>query len=1510
MKVFSLRNLIWLLLCISVMNTKAQCTAPLNTFPYVEDFENGPAWTTGGPACTPLNLVINDWQWGHPIKNVINSAGSGYKCWIAGDTSGWFYAYGERSWVQSPCFNFTNVQRPYVQMKVFYESEYKYDGANFQYSLNDGTTWITIGTSTENVDCMDTNWYNYSGVTHLGSFTGQLPSTGTTQTFQSLCTGTSTDGWCGNIQASYHDTTGVSNSTCQGGHGLGHWLTAKHCMPFLAGKPTVLFRIAFGAGTGCNNFNGFAFDSVAIGEGAPNSANFTTACVSSNTIKFTGIVPLCPDTFQWNFGDPGSGANNTILGAGSLTPTHTFSAPGTYTVTFTVKGGPCNAPGSISKVVNVIGLTTTTIPAGCTGTGGSAIVTVSGSASPYSYTWNTTPAQSTDTASGLAAGTYTVTVTTASACSATASATIATATPMTHTVTTVPTSCGASNGSAKVIESGGAPGYTYVWSGGLGTADSIKNVAGGSYILTITDSHGCTDTAHVTIAVGTGVTASISSTTPVSCHGGSNGSITVSASGGTPAYTYHWGSTTSTSATQGGFSAGTYVITVTDVNGCSATVSDNVSQPNAFSPTIATTPSTCGSSNGAAQVIEAGGTPGYTYIWSNALGTADSIKNVSAGAYTLTITDSKGCKDTVPVSVVNTGGVTASLDGTTPVTCPGGTDGTITVLASNGTTPYTYHWGSTTNTNSTQGGFAAGTYSITISDALGCIATVSATVSGPAAFSYTLSNTGTTCGNNNGAAKVIVSGGTPGYTYVWSGGLGSADSIKNAASGSYVLSITDSKGCPDTVHVTIAASSNPDATINSTTPVSCHGGNNGAITVTVNGGVSPYTYHWGTTTTTTGSQTGFTSGTYIITVTDVNGCSTTVSDNVSQPNALSPTLSITSANCNTSNGAAVVTEAGGTPNYTYIWSGGLGTTDSIHAVPAGSYTLTVTDSKGCKDTVPITIANIGGVTASLGSTAPVTCPGGTNGSITIVAANGTTPYTYHWGAATNSNATQGGFAAGSYVITVTDANGCIATVPVTVTGPPAFSHITTTHPTTCGQNNGSALIIESGGTLSYSYQWSNSLGTNDSITNAAPGTYTLSITDGVGCRDSVSVTIAASSPLAASVTGTVADSCYGYSDGSITVGVSNGTSPYTYHWGTTTTTVGTLGGLAVGNYTITVTDANNCTATVAATVNQPSSPITAIPTVTNATCNGGQTGAIALAVSGGNGNFTFQWSNTIATTQDIGGLSANTYNVTVTDQKGCTADTFATVLQPDPILITFPVVMPDSCYGSEDGTATASATGGTPGYTYFWSTGATTSTITGLAAGSYTVTVTDSNHCTATTSQSAVITSPDSLHATPSLVLDSCESSVGSISVIMSGGTSPYTYLWTPVSGSASMLSALPKGDYTLLVTDAHGCHLTAIYSLGDTCQRDSVVFPSAFTPNGDNVNDVYGPVYYGPTDDYQFHIYNRWGQLVFETTDPTKGWDGNYKGKPQPQDVYTYFATFSAYGKGKAREGSFMLFR
>ena len=1325
------------LLVISVLSVHAQCTTPINTFPYVEDFETSASWTTGGPACTPSNVVINDWTWGTPSKNVINSAGSGLKCWIAGGLTGWIYAYGDRGWVESPCFDFSAVQRPYIQFKIFWESEYKYDGAVLQYSTNNGSTWTNVGAYGDPTDCMDTNWYNYNSITNLETYTGVVAPYGS-NTYQALSS--NKQGWCGNIQASYADTTGVSTSTCQGGHGLGHWTTAKHCMPYLAGKPQVLFRFAFGAGTSCNNFNGFAFDSVAIGEGTPNAANFTYSCVNTNTLHFTGIAPLCPDTFQWNFGDPGSGASNTILGAGSLNPTHTFSAPGTYTVTFTVKGGPCNAPGTISKIINVIGLTTTTIPVLCPGgNDGSAIANVAGNAQPYTYAWSSTPAQSTDTASSLTAGTYTVTVTSGGACSATATAVI--------------TQPAAFNISAVV--------------------------------------------------------------TPPTCHGDTNGYVTVNVTGGTTPYTYHWASTSSTSNIEPNLGAGGYIITVTDHNSCTTTIGGSVSEPPALTHTIATTATLCGASTGQAKVTESGGTPAYTYLWSNSLGTADSIQNMPAGSYTLSVTDSHGCVDTVPVSISNTGGVTATLGSVSNVTCPGGSNGSITINAANGTLPYTYHWGTVTNGNSTQGGFSAGNYVITVTDGAGCISTVAAAVNAPSAFTHTAILRPTTCGLNNGFAQVIESGGTPGYTYAWSNALGNTDSISNVAAGTYTLSVTDGSGCPDVIHVTVTAIPPVTASLGSVTAVSCFGGSDGSITINAGSGTTPYTYHWGSSTGTTNTQTGFIAGSYTITVTDSNGCSATVPATITQPNAITATPSVTNVTCNGgNNGTVSLTVSGGNGGNTYQWTNTTQTTQSISNLSANTYSVTVKDQKGCTfDTFGI---------VAQPSPLVITFTGILNDSC-------------------------------SY------------------------------------DSKGSATASASGSSPGYTYLWSNAATTN-SITNLSPASYSVTVSDTNHCTATNSININAPSALLIHPSSTDV-SCHNDSDGRAAVTVSGGTPGYTYFWSDDSTT-SNISNLHPGNYTATITDSWGCTATSSTiTVGNPS-VLTVSASVNPQSCASQVDGSVSLTASGGTPTYSYAWSPTSGTNASITSLTAGSYFYTVTDSRGCTVSDSSVVPLSLAITLQATVIQP-LCPPLATGSIAVTATGGNPGYTYMWSNAAQNPTNAQLAPGTYLLTVTDSRGCTALDTFTLAYQGSLTVNAGIADTIDLGQSAT--LTAITNSTAGDISYIWSPdyhlscVDCQSNVAFPVQTITYTVVASDTNGCRATDSVTVYVN-KNYNIYIPNAFTPNGNSVNDYFQ--IFGDTTSWKqvsADIYNRWGEKIFESHDIDFKWDGTYKGKLQEPNVYVY---------------------
>jgi gliding motility-associated-like protein len=363
-------------LLIRLVETAAQCSSGINTFPYNESFEiNDGGWTSGG--------VGNDWAWGTPAKPVISAAGGGSKCWIVGGLTGSSYTNSEASWLQSPCFDFTNLISPYIEFKIFWESEQRFDGASFQYSTDKGNTWQTLGSSANTVNCYNENWYNNSSITYLSPLTSNKM------------------GWSGNIQ--------TSSGSCAGGAGSGKWLTAKQAMGFLEGNPNVIFRFIFGAGSICNNYDGFAIDDILIKQAPSYYASFTYACNVDGIVSFTNTSDSCVTIQDWDFGDPASGLSNA---SNIPRPTHKYPAPGKYTVKLNA-----SFPGSsISTAVQTITIpdikVTQLNPAGCqTNSGGSIIANVSGINNPVNYTWNTIPPQITPIASGLSVGLYTVTIT-------------------------------------------------------------------------------------------------------------------------------------------------------------------------------------------------------------------------------------------------------------------------------------------------------------------------------------------------------------------------------------------------------------------------------------------------------------------------------------------------------------------------------------------------------------------------------------------------------------------------------------------------------------------------------------------------------------------------------------------------------------------------------------------------------------------------------------------------------------------------------------------------------------------------------------------------------------------------------------------------------------------------------------------------------------------------------------------------------------------------------------------
>ena len=1245
-----------------------------------------------------------------------------------------------------------------------------------------------------------------------------------------------------NLSAGTYTVTVTDNNGCEGTSSV------------TINEPTQLIVITSATAVSCNGGSNGAVSSIATGgtssysylwsNGSTSSivtgmsagtytvtatdANGCTATATATITEPTAVVAFIgtPTNVSCNGGSDGSA---TASGSGGTSPysfawsggagssaTATGLSAGTYTVTVTDANGCSDTETvTITEPTPVVASIGTPTNVSCNGgSDGSATASGSGGTSPYSYAWS--GGGSSATATGLSAGTYTVTVTDANGCTDTETVSItqpATAVTVSITSSTNVSCNGGTDGAATASGSGGTGTITYAWSGGAGSSATATTLSAGTYTVTATDANGCTDTASVTITEPTAVVASISSSTNVSCNGGSDGSATAAGSGGTSPYSFAWSGGGGSSATATGLSAGTYTITVTDANGCTDTETVTITEPTAVVAFIGTpTNVSCnGGSDGSATASGSGGTSPYSFAWSGGAGSSATATGLSAGTYTVTVTDANGCSDTETVTITEPTPVVASIGTPTNVSCNGGSDGSATASGSGGTSPYSYAW-SGGGSSATATGLSAGTYTVTVTDANGCTDTETVSITQPAtAVTVSItSSTNVSCnGGTDGAATASGSGGTGTITYAWSGGAGSSATATTLSAGTYTVTATDANGCTDTASVTITEPTAVVASISSSTNVSCNGGSDGSATAAGSGGTSPYSFAWSGGGGSSATATGLSAGTYTITVTDANGCTDTETVTITEPTAVVAFIGTpTNVSCNGgSDGSATASGSGGTSPYSFAWSGGAGSSATATGLSAGTYTVTVTDANGCSDTETVTITEPTPVVASIGTPTNVSCNGGSDGSATASGSGGTSPYSYAWSGG-GSSATATGLSAGTYTVTVTDANGCTDTETVSITQPATAVTVSITSSTnvSCnGGTDGAATASGSGGTGTITYAWSGGAGSSATATTLSAGTYTVTATDANGCTDTASVTITEPTAVVASISSSTNVSCNGGSDGSATAAGSGGTSPYSFAWSGGGGSSATATGLSAGTYTITVTDANGCTDTETVTITEPTAVVASIGTPTNVSCNGGSDGSATASGSGGTSPYSFAWSGGAGSSATATGLSAGTYTVTVTDANGCSDTETVTITEPTPTTASISSSTNLTCFGSNDGSATAAGSGGTSPYTYVWSSGAVTATASGLAAGTFTVTVTDANGCTQVAS--VTITQPIVLATTVSLDNNvSCNGgNDGGASVSVSGGTSPYTYLWSSSETSTSA-DSLSAGTAFVTVTDANGC--------------------------------------------------------------------------------------------------------
>ncbi|MGZ4058436.1 MAG: hypothetical protein ACXVPU_05390, partial [Bacteroidia bacterium] len=825
---------------------------------------------------------------------------------------------------------------------------------------------------------------------------------------------------------------------------------------------------------------------------------------------------------------------------------------------------------------------------------------------PYSWLWS--DGQTTQTAVGLCVGAYNVTVTDAHGCTQTFSTILTQPSAVNPNATFTSLNCsGVCTGTASTAASGGntpTP-YTYSWAPGGATTPSIAGLCAGSYTVTVKDDSLCVGTATVTITSPPPIVI-IPVSTNISCFGACDGTAGVGpVSGGVPPYTYTWTPAVSVGPSASGLCPGAYSVVVKDANGCTANAAFNITQPATLTVVATGVNVTCfGVCNGSVTATVSGGTSPFTYTWTPGPGsvTTASVTNTlssqCAGVYTINVTDSHGCTASANITITEPPVLLANAVGTN-VLCNGACNGTITSTPTGGNPGYTYAWtgpAGFTATTATISGLCPGTYNVTVTDTKGCTSFQSVVITQPPVITTGLTFTNVSCnGACNGTATSSPSGGVGGYTFSWTGPAGftaTTAAISGLCPGVYNVVVTDANGCTKPGSVTITQP-NVLAVSIVATALSCNGDCNATATATITGGIPPYTIDWlpgspvGDGTTTISS---LCAGTYTINVTDANGCPATATVTITQPTALNLTGATTNISCfGLCNGSAAAIGGGGTPAYSYSWAPGGQTTSSISAQCAGSYTVTLTDSKLCtkKDTLviiePAQLLGNPSVVTNISCAGVVPC----DGSATSAATGGTGAYIYDWtpgSPAGDGTPTVTGLCAGTYNLIVTDANLCTSTMPVTITQPAVLSAPITGSTSSCNICNGTATVTPAGGTPPYSYLWAPGGQTTPTAIGLCPNvTYTVTVTDSHGCTATGTVTILQTIIINITTSNSTL-SCFGACDGVATANASGGTIPYSYIWtgpmcGGPTGIVSltqTAVGLGAGTYTVSVSDAAGC----------------------------------------------------------------------------------------------------------------------------------------------------------------------------------------------------------------------------------------------------------------------------------------------------------------------------------------------
>ncbi|PKP23105.1 MAG: hypothetical protein CVU05_00840 [Bacteroidetes bacterium HGW-Bacteroidetes-21] len=1158
---------------------------------------------------------------------------------------------------------------------------------------------------------------------------------------------------------------------------------------------------------------------------------------------------------------------------------------------------------------------------------GSMTANPSGGTPPYVFNWQP-GGNSTQTVTNLVVGNYFVTITDANQCTVIQSASLSQPGGINLNAATSESSCNNATGMASVSPSGGTSPYTYNWMPGGITTSSINLIPSGIYYVTVSDAMGCSSAGVVTVNDFAGPQVSITDIHNATCFGVHNGWASATATGGLPPYNYAWYPYGGNNDTAWNLGAGTYTLIVSDANGCQGLTVTNpaITQPTAISISSSQVNVACtGASNGSANLTVTGGTPPYTYLWSPGGFTFANPIGLSQGTYQVTVSDFNHCEDYYFVDIIEPPTLTATISASQNISCYGLNNGSATVLPSGGTPPYSYLWSPSGSTSQTATGLTSGTHTVFVSDAKGCSFSVSVFLTQPAPLSMITGFDQPLC--NSGAdasAWVFASGGSPPYTYTWSPFGGSNDTAINLHAGIYSVLVTDFLSCQSIAMVNISQPPPLAASISNFSDVDCFDGSNGYAIATVSGGTPTYQYLWSNGVISP-ANTNLSNGDYYITITDANGCIDIDSVSIQEP-AATLILNITHQDISCygfNNGSAFAQVNGGTPPYTYIWVPSVQFTPQANNLAAGTYTVSVIDANGCQASSSVTLAQPQAMTTNAYMVGAVQCNATATGSATVTAMGGVLPYDFNWSTVpVQTTPDAQGIFAGFYYVTVTDANGCHTVDSVLISEPPSLQSVIVSQTTvSCfGGNNAIATGGAIGGTPPYLFAWSTQpIQTSQSIAGLYAGAYTLTVTDNNGCTTTTNLNISQPTQVITSVTPNII-----ICKGEVTVlsaSASGGTSPYVYNWNQS---LGfgyyhTVNPQSNTEYIATAFDANGCmgisdTISVHVLALYPQDVnLTAFSPI----CPGNSSEVSLTANCDIFDTLTYAWSHGLGPGTGpfvVVPTQPTYYVVTVTNTCGFSVADSALVNFAPPPTIQFSTSDIQGCVPLTIDFTDNSWTSFDDISSWQWNFGDGNTSSEQNVSHTFTTSGTYAVWLTLTTTQGCTSNSqgyPLEIFAfekpTASFNVNATTVYLPNEPVICTNTSQDALAYWWSFGDGYTTTQEHPRHTYsqlgvytiTLIATNTYTCSDTATIEIDAT---SDIIFPNVFTPNPDiapggvyDVNDYSNQIFFpfaSGIEEFKMQIFNRWGELIFETNDIAIGWDGYYRGDLCQQDVYVYKAT------------------